>query len=233
MASSRCSAAMSLTHVDEPLRRARSRSLCRPPSIAALLVSVPARAAALPPPLRRRRARPGAADHGPHLHVASPSRHISGDRLPSHCSRRRPERPDRSGLPRIPRLPHFLIVCGAVLVTVLWLGLERTRFGAQIRAAVDNLRMAQSVGINTSRLFTAAFALGSGLAALGGALGAEILAIEPGLCARASRLFSHRRRGRRIGQHSRAVRRRVAARHRRYGLQISACPSSAPSSSMR
>ncbi|HZT52222.1 MAG TPA: branched-chain amino acid ABC transporter permease [Stellaceae bacterium] len=83
------------------------------------------------------------------------------------------------GTREFPTYRSFLIVAGAVLVTALWLGLERTRFGAQIRAAVDNRRMAQSVGINTSGLFTAAFALGSGLAALGGALGAEILAIEP------------------------------------------------------
>ena len=78
-----------------------------------------------------------------------------------------------------PTYRSFLIASGAVLVTLLWLGLERTQFGAQIRAAVDNRRMAQSVGINTSRLFTLAFALGSALAALGGAIGAEILAIDP------------------------------------------------------
>ena len=78
-----------------------------------------------------------------------------------------------------PTYRTFLIASGAVLVTILWLGLERTRLGAQIRAAVDNRRMAQSVGINTSSLFTLSFALGSGLAALGGSLGAEILAIEP------------------------------------------------------
>jgi len=83
------------------------------------------------------------------------------------------------GWREFPTYRSFLIASGAVLVTVLWLGLERTQFGAQIRAAVDNRRMAQSVGINTSRLFTMTFALGSGLAALGGALGAEILAIEP------------------------------------------------------
>ena len=68
------------------------------------------------------------------------------------------------GFRSFPAYRSFLIVCGAVLVTGLWLGLERTRFGAQIRAAVDNLRMAQSVGINTSRLFRLTFALGSGLA---------------------------------------------------------------------
>jgi len=78
-----------------------------------------------------------------------------------------------------PAFRSFLILCGAALVTLLWLGLERSRVGVQIRAAVDNLRMAQSVGINTSRLFTLTFALGSGLAGLGGALGADLLAIEP------------------------------------------------------
>ncbi len=83
------------------------------------------------------------------------------------------------GLRSFPTYRSFLIVSGAVLVTLLWLGLERTRFGAQIRAAVDNRRMAQSVGINTSQLFTLAFALGSALAALGGGLGADIMAISP------------------------------------------------------
>jgi branched-chain amino acid transport system permease protein len=84
------------------------------------------------------------------------------------------------GFRSFPAYRSFLILCGATLVTVLWLGLERTRFGMRIRAAVDNLRMAQSVGINTSRLFTWTFALGSGLAGVGGALGADLLAINPG-----------------------------------------------------
>jgi branched-chain amino acid transport system permease protein len=84
------------------------------------------------------------------------------------------------GFRSFPTSRTFLIVCGAALVTVLWLGLERARIGMHIRAAVDNLRMAQSVGINTSRLFTLTFALGSGLAGLGGGLGADLLAIYPG-----------------------------------------------------
>jgi branched-chain amino acid transport system permease protein len=83
------------------------------------------------------------------------------------------------GFRGFPAYRSFLVVCGAALVTVLWLGLERARTGMQIRAAVDNLRMAQSVGINTSRLFTLTFALGSGLAGLGGGLGADLLAISP------------------------------------------------------
>jgi branched-chain amino acid transport system permease protein len=79
-----------------------------------------------------------------------------------------------------PTYRTFLIAAGAVLVTLLWLGLDRTRLGAKIRAAVDNRRMAQSVGIDTSSLFSFTFALGTGLAALGGALGAEILPVFPG-----------------------------------------------------
>src|SRR5688572_19505910 len=62
----------------------------------------------------------------------------------------------------------FLIVAGTVIVIGLWLGFERTRFGAQIRAAVDNRRMAESLGINIDRLFAVTFGFGSGMAALGG-----------------------------------------------------------------
>jgi branched-chain amino acid transport system permease protein len=80
----------------------------------------------------------------------------------------------------LPAYRTFLILCGAIVVTLLWLAVERTRLGAQLRAAVDNLRMAETIGINTSRLFATAFALGSGLAALGGGLGADLLAIAPG-----------------------------------------------------
>jgi len=84
------------------------------------------------------------------------------------------------GLRSFPTYRTFLILCGALVVTALWLALERTRFGVRVRAAVDNLAMAQTLGVNTSRLFALAFALGSGLAALGGGLGAELLAIGPG-----------------------------------------------------
>ncbi|MEX0746302.1 MAG: branched-chain amino acid ABC transporter permease [Phycisphaeraceae bacterium] len=72
-----------------------------------------------------------------------------------------------------------LIVFGTGLVLALWLGFERTRLGAQIRAAVDNRRMAESLGVDVGRLFTLTFALGSGLAAVGGGLGAEILGLDP------------------------------------------------------
>src|SRR5262245_55197238 len=60
-----------------------------------------------------------------------------------------------------------LIVVGTVLLLGLWLGFERTRLGARIRAAVDNRRMAESIGVDVGRLFTLTFAIGSGLAAVG------------------------------------------------------------------
>jgi branched-chain amino acid transport system permease protein len=72
-----------------------------------------------------------------------------------------------------------LIAVGTALVIALWLGFERTRFGARIRAAVDNRRMAASLGVDVGRLFTVTFAIGSGLAAVGGGLGAEILGLDP------------------------------------------------------
>ena len=72
-----------------------------------------------------------------------------------------------------------LIACGTLLMLALWLGFERTRIGARIRAAVDNRRMAESLGVDVRRLFTITFALGSGLAAVGGGLGAEILGLDP------------------------------------------------------
>ena len=73
----------------------------------------------------------------------------------------------------------LLIITGVVIMLGLWLGFERTRMGAQIRAAVDNRRMAESLGINIGRLFTLVFAFGSGMAALGGGLGAEFLGLDP------------------------------------------------------
>jgi branched-chain amino acid transport system permease protein len=72
-----------------------------------------------------------------------------------------------------------LIGVGVIIMLGLWLGFERTRMGAQIRAAVDNRRMAESLGINITQLFTITFAFGSGMAALGGGLGAEFLGLDP------------------------------------------------------
>jgi branched-chain amino acid transport system permease protein len=73
----------------------------------------------------------------------------------------------------------FVVVLGAVLIAALWYLFERTPFGARLRAAVDNRGMAEAIGINVRRLFSLAFALGCGLAALGGAAGFKILPLEP------------------------------------------------------
>jgi len=73
----------------------------------------------------------------------------------------------------------FLIAVGFAIALGIWLGFERTRIGAQIRATVDNRRMAESLGINVDRLFTITFAFGSGMAGIGGGLGAEFLGLDP------------------------------------------------------
>lgn len=72
----------------------------------------------------------------------------------------------------------IIAVCG-VLVVVLQLILTQTRFGSQLRAAVDDPRVARGLGINVNLIFAATFAFGSGLAGLGGALGTEILGLDP------------------------------------------------------
>jgi branched-chain amino acid transport system permease protein len=73
----------------------------------------------------------------------------------------------------------FLIVVGFLIGLGISLAFERTRIGAQIRATVDNRRMAESLGINVDRLFTITFAFGSGMAGIGGGLGAEFLGLDP------------------------------------------------------
>jgi len=73
----------------------------------------------------------------------------------------------------------FIIgVCG-VLAVVLQFAIARTRFGAQLRAAVDDPTVARGLGINVDLVFAVTFSVGSGLAGLGGALGAELLGLDP------------------------------------------------------
>ncbi len=73
----------------------------------------------------------------------------------------------------------FLIGAVVVITICLVLLIERTRFGAQIRASVDNQVAAAGLGINVGRVFSLTFALGSGLAGLGGALGIDVLGLDP------------------------------------------------------
>jgi len=73
----------------------------------------------------------------------------------------------------------FLIVVALIILALLVFGLERTRLGAQIRAAVDNQRVAQGLGLDVEKIFALTFAVGSGLAGLGGALAIEIVGLDP------------------------------------------------------
>ncbi len=73
----------------------------------------------------------------------------------------------------------FLILVGLALLGGVVGFIERTTFGAKIRAAVANRRMTASCGIDVDRLYTAAFALGSALAGLGGALSVKLIGLDP------------------------------------------------------
>jgi branched-chain amino acid transport system permease protein len=73
----------------------------------------------------------------------------------------------------------FLIAIALAVTVVLVLALDYTRFGAMVRAAVDNQRMARGLGIDVDRTFAVTFALGSGLAGLGGALAIEVVGLDP------------------------------------------------------
>lgn len=72
----------------------------------------------------------------------------------------------------------IIAVCGLLVLALQWV-LARTRFGSRLRAAVDDPRAARGLGIRVDTVFAVTFAAGSGLAGLGGALGAEILGVDP------------------------------------------------------
>jgi len=72
----------------------------------------------------------------------------------------------------------IIVVCAALTLALQWV-LGRTRFGSQLRASVDDRRVAGGLGLNVNRIFLLTFAVGSGLAGLGGALGAEVLGLDP------------------------------------------------------
>lgn len=73
----------------------------------------------------------------------------------------------------------FIIAVCAALTVGLQYVLAKTRFGSRLRASVDDARVAAGLGIRVNLIFAATFAVGSGLAGLGGALGAEVLGLDP------------------------------------------------------
>ena len=79
----------------------------------------------------------------------------------------------------IGRYRLFIIaICAGLLISLEYMN-ARTRFGARLRAAVDDPRVARGLGIPVNMIFALTFAVGSGLAGLGGALGAEIMGLDP------------------------------------------------------
>jgi branched-chain amino acid transport system permease protein len=81
----------------------------------------------------------------------------------------------------LPLYRVFMIGIAAAIGLILWLGMEKTRIGAAVRATVDDAEMARGVGIDTSRVSMFIFALGALLAALGGVIGGAFLGVYPGL----------------------------------------------------
>jgi branched-chain amino acid transport system permease protein len=86
----------------------------------------------------------------------------------------------RVGALHFPAYRIFIVAVAIVIGAILWLALEGTRTGAIIRAAVDDAEMAQGVGINVPAVSLMVFALGAGLAALGGVIGGAFLGVYPG-----------------------------------------------------
>jgi branched-chain amino acid transport system permease protein len=84
------------------------------------------------------------------------------------------------GLRTFPVYRIFLIATGVAIFVALLIVIERTNIGMRIRATVDNRAMAEAIGINTKTLFSVVFAVGSALAAVGGGLGGDMIAITPG-----------------------------------------------------
>ena len=73
----------------------------------------------------------------------------------------------------------FIIAVCTGLTVALQYVLAKTRFGSRLRASVDDQRVASGLGINVNVVFLSTFAVGSGLAGLGGAMGAEVLGLDP------------------------------------------------------
>ena len=126
------------------------------------------------------------------------------------------------GFTQYPTYRLFLIALGAVMALALWLLIDRTLYGARLRAAVDNPRMARAVGMDVNLLFTGTFAGGCALAGFGGVVGADMLPHRALLRAALSGDFPGRGLGRRHRQFQRLVRRRAGDRHYQHHVHVPA-----------
>src|SRR6476469_715202 len=75
----------------------------------------------------------------------------------------------------------FILGLALAIGLALWLWLKRTRTGMGIRAGVDDRAMVSALGVNIQRVFAIAFAVGSGLAGLGGVIGGTFASLAPGV----------------------------------------------------
>ncbi len=83
------------------------------------------------------------------------------------------------GFRAVPAQRLLVVAAGAAVVVTMWLAYARTKVGIRLRAVVDHTNAAEAIGIDSRLFYAVAFALGAGLAGLGGILGAEIMQIEP------------------------------------------------------
>jgi len=90
------------------------------------------------------------------------------------------ERSVRMGSLVFPSYRLFVLAAGAAIAAVLWFLQERTRFGAMVRASIDDAPIASATGINVPLLSTGVFAFGAGLAAVGGIIGGPFIGVYPG-----------------------------------------------------
>ena len=144
-----------------------------------------ARAHAVPADVRQAAPRPGAVLDRPDLHgggrrsttsIGLVAADRAAARLAAHALRVRPAVRWQLGMGAY-RL--FIVAICVALALGLQAMLTRTRFGSRLRAAVDDPRVAAGLGIPVNRVFLLTFAVGSGLAGLGGALGADMLGLDP------------------------------------------------------
>jgi branched-chain amino acid transport system permease protein len=87
---------------------------------------------------------------------------------------------DLAGI-RYPAYRLFIIALGLVVMTVLYLVLERTRLGALVRAGVDDRATAETLGIDIAKVFALVFGIGTYLAGVAGVVAAPIFGIYPGM----------------------------------------------------
>ena len=137
------------------------------------------RAHAVPPAVSRERSPAGAADAGRGVHLGGRRRLVLRHDAAAGASAGVSAQLYDRHRGQFQHLRLFLIAVALAITVLLVATLEYTRFGAQVRAAVDNQRMALGLGIDVDGVFAITFALGSGLAGLGGALAIEIVGLDP------------------------------------------------------